>query len=313
MFLYVILLGGLGGLLIGGFGGQFAFSYPAFMGFNSEKLGPLVPFLFITIACGACSGFHGLVCSGTTSKQLECECDAPLVGYGGMLLEAVVALIALACVVILVPGGGGRPDEVFAQGIGTFISVLGVDRTFAVSFALLAFATFVFDTIDVGTRLARYLLEEIFSLRGWVGKIVATLATLALPAVFLSTTFVGADGKVIPSYLVIWPVFGAANQLLAALSLLGLFIWLIRRQKEKRAYLLVGVPMVFMFTMTFWALSASIYKWILAIGAGTRFWLDPIGLVSVALLILGFILVAEGLRSLTQPLPELEALGDPSV
>ncbi|WP_287127819.1 carbon starvation protein A [Candidatus Cyanaurora vandensis] len=308
LFLYVILIGGLVGMFVGTSQGNFPVVYPAFLGFTSEKLGPLFPVLFITIACGACSGFHGLVCSGTTSKQLKCECDAPLVGYGGMLLETVIALIALACVMVLVPGSAGRPDEVFARGIGNFISALGVDRSFAIGFGLLAFATFVFDTIDVATRLARYLLEEIFNWRDNWGKAFATGLTLLLPAILLSLTFTGADGKTIPGYLVIWPVFGAANQLLAALSLLGLFVWLIRRKKEKLAYVFVGLPMAFMMTVTLWALGLATQKWFNGVTGGTRSWADPVGWISLALLVLAVILINEGVRALFQPLPEGEAL-----
>jgi len=302
-FLYTILLGGLVGLLVGGFQGDHVLRYPAFLGFSNDKLGPLVPFLFITIACGACSGFHGMVSSGTTSKQLRCECDAPLVGYGAMLLEGVIALLALACVMVLVPGTTGlNPDAVFASGIGGFLSSLGIPLSFAVSFGMLAFATFVFDTIDVTTRLGRYLLQELFGWRTLAGKTFATLLTLIVPAVLLGLTITGADGKPVPAYLSIWPVFGASNQLLAALSLLGLFVWLIRKEQQRRAIFLVGLPMTFMMTMTLWALLLIIQKWVVGIEAGGRSVLDPVGLASVCLVTLAVGLIFEGVAVLRRPL-----------
>jgi len=303
-FLYTILLGGLVGLLLGGFQGSLALQYPAYLGFSNERIGPLVPFLFITIACGACSGFHGMVSSGTTSKQLRCECDAPMIGYGGMLLEGVIALLALSCVMVLIPGAGGgmNPDAVFASGIGSFLSVLGIPLSFAVSFGMLAFATFVFDTIDVTTRLGRYLLQELFGWRTLAGKTLATLLTLFVPLLLLSFTITGPDGKPIPAYLTIWPVFGASNQLLAALSLLGLFVWLIRREQQRRAIFLVGFPMVFMMTMTLWSLLLTLQRWIVGIEAGSRSLLDPVGIASLCLVTLALGLILEGIAVLRRPL-----------
>jgi carbon starvation protein len=308
-FLYTILLGGLIGLLFGGFQGEHVLRYPAFLGFSNDKLGPLVPFLFITIACGACSGFHGMVSSGTTSKQLRCECDAPLVGYGGMLMEGVIALLSLSCVMVLIPGTkGANPDAVFATGIGGFLSSLGIPLSFAVSFGMLAFATFVFDTIDVTTRLGRYLLQELFGWRTLAGKTLATLLTLVVPAILLGLTITGPDGKPIPAYLSIWPVFGASNQLLAALSLLGLFVWLLRRERQQKAVFLVGLPMAFMMTMTLWSLVIIIQRWMSGISAGSRSVLDPVGIAAVCLLALAVGLIFEGIAVLRRPLEPIAGL-----
>lgn len=326
-FLYTILLGGLAGLLVGGLQGDHMLRYPAFLGFHSEKLGPLVPFLFITIACGACSGFHGLVSSGTTSKQLRCECDAPLIGYGGMLLEGVIALLALASVMVLAPGTTGvTPDAVFATGIGGFLGSLGIPLSFAVSFGMLAFATFVFDTIDVSTRLGRYLLQELFGWNTLAGRTLATFLTLIVPAILLGLSITGTDGKPVPVYLSIWPVFGASNQMLAALSLLGLFIWLVRKEQQRReiflvedmeeelyqyelqkeqrrrAIFLVGLPMFFMMTMTLWSLLLTIRKWMVGIAAGNRTFLDPVGIAAMCLMILAVSLILEGILVLRRPL-----------
>ncbi len=291
-FLYVILIAGVIGIFFGSAANEFHLNFTAFTGTYNDKIGPLFPILFITIACGACSGFHGIVCSGTTSKQLKSECDAPLIGYGGMLLEGVIALIALSTVMILLPSDfRSSPDTVFAVGIGKFISQLGIDLRFAISFGMLAFATFVFDTIDVTTRLGRYLIQELFGFKKNKGKIISTIVTLALPAVLLSTTMISPEGKVIPSYLAVWPIFGASNQLLAALSLIGLFMWVRKLNKGFIEEIIVGVPMVFMTVMTIWALILNIKTWIDSIYAGTRSIADPVGLLSSALVLLALSII----------------------
>jgi carbon starvation protein len=296
-FLYVILIAGIIGIFVGSAVNQFHLNFTAFAGVYNENLGPLFPILFITIACGACSGFHGIVCSGTTSKQLKSECDAPLVGYGGMLLEGVIALIALSTVMILFPSDfRSSPDTVFAFGIGKFISQLGIDLRFAIGFGMLAFATFVFDTIDVTTRLGRYLVQELFGFKENKGKIISTLFTLALPAVLLSTTMITPEGKPIPSYLAVWPIFGASNQLLAALSLIGLFMWVRKLNKGIIEEIIVGIPMVFMTVMTIWALILNIKNWIVSVDVGTRTITDPVGLLSVALVLLALSIIYISLK-----------------
>lgn len=291
-FLYIILIAGIIGILFGSAVQEFTLNFSAFTGFTNDKIGPLFPILFITIACGACSGFHGIVCSGTTSKQLKSECDAPLVGYGGMLLEGVIAIIALSTVMILLPSDfKSSPDTVFAVGIGKFLSILGINLQFAIGFGMLAFATFVFDTIDVTTRLGRYLVQELFGFSEKKGKVIATVITLSLPAVLLSTTMISPDGKVLPSYLAVWPIFGASNQLLAALSLIGLFIWIRKLKKGIIIELIIGFPMVFMTVMTLWALILNINNWFVSIAAGTRTFTDPVGILSIALIILASSLI----------------------
>lgn len=248
-FLYLTLGGGLLGL----FFANPAITWPTFTGFTSANGQSLVPFLFITIACGACSGFHGLVCSGTTSKQIDREPDAHLVGYGGMLLEGVVALLALACVMRLTPGNEltkAGADKIFGLGIGSFLNELGVPLQFAVTFGMLAFATFVYDTLDVSTRLARYLFTEATGWKTRTGGIVGTLATLALPGYVVAQTVTNAQGNPVPAYLVVWPLFGSINQLLAGLTLVGLSLWLAKAKKGKAVRVAVGVPMLFMMGMT---------------------------------------------------------------
>ena len=242
-FLYATLLFGVVGALVGGWsgGGSLAIRWPAFTGFHNEKLGYLFPFLFITIACGACSGFHSIVASGTTCKQVRTERDIKPVGYGAMLLEAMVAVFALSCVMVLPFGAiAGKPDAVYARGIGNFMHLTGVPLQFAVSFGLLAFSSFVFDTLDVCTRLGRYVLQEMTGLRGLPGGAVATLITLAGPALYLWKMPAN-------SFMTFWTIFGTSNQLLASLTLVGVSVWLWRTGRPVWYALL---PALFMIAST---------------------------------------------------------------
>lgn len=218
-------------------------------GFSST--GPaLFPLLFTTVACGACSGFHGLVSSGTTSKQLRQETDAKLVGFGGMLLESLVAVIALATFMIVVPGSPEAtlgPDEIYARGLAHFMGVFGISFTAGVTFGKLAFATFIYDTLDVSTRLGRYVFQEITGLTGRAGAIGGTIATLVVPTIAVFMTFHDVSGNPIPLWKMVWPVFGASNQLLAALTLTGVTIWM---KRENRNFWIVAIPAIFMIVVT---------------------------------------------------------------
>jgi carbon starvation protein len=295
-FLYATLVGGLVGLVLQ----NPAIEFPAFQGFTAANGQTLLPFLFITIACGACSGFHGLVCSGTTSKQVDREPDAHLVGYGGMLLEGVVALIALACVMTLRPGTPlvqQTPDKIFGLGIGNFLNALGVPLQFAVTFGMLAFATFVYDTLDVCTRLARYLFAEFTGWRTRAGAVVGTLVSLGLPFWFVAQTVTDGKGQVVPAYKVIWPLFGSTNQLLAGLTLMGLLLWLVNTGRPRLLQWLVGAPMVFMMGMTMTALAMQVQT-------------APsvtIGAVAVLLLVLAVWITVEATAALVRGRPPVPA------
>jgi len=232
--LYGFLAAGLGGVLLGGF----SVRTPAFLGWTSEGHGPLFPILFVTIACGACSGFHGLVCSGTTSKQLSTEKDAHLVGYGAMLAEGLVAVIALSTV--MMGTTGTRPDEIFAGGIARFLEVFGIPRGFAMTFGFLALTTFIYDTLDVTTRLGRYILQELFGWSGKWGRIWATAATVIPAGYFLMALPNDA-------YAAVWSLFGTSNQLLAALTLTGITVWLVRTGRNPAVAL---YPLLFLIAVT---------------------------------------------------------------
>jgi len=298
-FLYITLGGGLLGLLLS----SPTIEWPAFTGFTSKAGQPLLPFLFITIACRACSGFHGLVCSGTTSKQIDKEPDARLVGYGGMLLEGVVAILALACVMVLRPDSDlaqKPPDKVFGVGVGSFLHHLGVLVQFAVTFGMLAFATFVYDTLDVCTRLARYLFTEFTGWRTRTAGVVGTVVSLLLPAWFVAQTTTDAAGKVIPAYMTIWPLFGSTNQLLAGLTLVGLVLWLANTGRPRLLQWLVGLPMLFMMAMTITALALQIATSRSAV----------MTTVAVVLLVLALWITGEALASLLQRRRALPAARD---
>lgn len=247
--LYLALFAGTVGI----FFGDFTIEQDAFKTWNAAgPTGMLFPFLFVTIACGACSGFHGLVCSGTTSKQIACESDTRPIGYGAMLLEGFVALIALATVMTVSSESvaGMAPGAIYGAGLGRFLTVLiGPENlVFATTFGAMAFSTFVFDTLDVSTRLGRYTLQELFGWDGLGGAIGATLLTLAPPALFLVSADEGA-------YRMFWTLFGTSNQLLAALTLLSISVWL---KRSGRAYWFTLAPMVFVLTITLCALALQI-------------------------------------------------------
>jgi len=231
------------GTLVGGWSskGALAIRWPMFTAFEPKAGMMLFPFLFITIACGACSGFHAIVASGTTCKQLRSERDVRPVGYGAMLLEAMVAIFALTCVMVMARGAAaGNPDLIYARGIGTFMNQVGIDLRFAVGFGLLAFSSFVFDTLDVCTRLGRYVLQEILQVRGLWGGALATLVTLAAPSLYLHLAPAGA-------FATFWTIFGTSNQLLAALTLVGVSVWLGRTGRPVWFALL---PAMFMLAST---------------------------------------------------------------
>lgn len=262
-FLYVALIGGAVGLVISSINGKETIEYPQFLGWTTEKGETLFPLLFIMIACGACSGFHSLIASGTTSKQLRSEKDAKLIGYGAMLLEAMVAIVSLCCVMRLtrdsqlirdLTSQKIGPNAVYAEGIGAFLQTLGVPGQFAVSFALMAFTTFVYDTLDVCTRLGRFIIQELTGWHDAKGRWLGTIVTGAAPAFFVTQTLVGDNGKVQPLWRIFWNLFGASNQLLAALTLLGITVWLWQTRRAWWVWLVAGVPTVWMYAMSSWAL-----------------------------------------------------------
>jgi carbon starvation protein len=295
-FLYATLLVGVVGLI----GGGFRVEQPAVRAW-SDMPKPLFPLLFVTVACGACSGFHAVVSTGTSSKQLRRESDARLVGYGGMLLEGFVALIALATVMMLARNSaelGQSPNQIYASGIARFLGILHVPREQALAFGLLAFATFVYDTLDVCTRLGRYVFQELTGLRGTAGKVIATAATLALPVVTVTLKVHDPAGNLVPIWKVFWTLFGASNQLLAGLTLLALSVWLRRQGKP---WLITALPMVFMMAMTLWALVLVFRPWVRKLAGQPVPATAAEGAAAIVLFVLAVLMVAEAGRILLRP------------
>lgn len=281
------------GIAIGSLFGNLHVQYPAFISWHNPSGLPIFPILFITIACGACSGFHAMVASGTTSRQLYKETDALPVGYGGMLLESVVAIIALATLMALGTSQVNAlkdPNMVYASGIATFLNCIGIPHDFALNFALLAFATFVYDTLDVATRLGRYIFEELAGVRNRFSPYIASFITLLLPAIFLMQKIVDANGNAIPAWKVFWTVFGASNQLLAGFVLLIISLWLFRN-KMKCFHILIATA--FMLITSIFALILIIKPTLtrLASGGGG---ISPNDIIVFVLLGLSAFLIFEG-------------------
>jgi carbon starvation protein len=293
--LYVALGVGVFGI----FFGNLPIAQPAFKSWTGPKLtDSLFPFLFVTIACGACSGFHGLVCSGTTSKQISKESHCQSVGYGAMLLEAFVAVIALATVMFVPPEAvaGRGPGRIYGDGLGHFLTTLiGEEhRTFAVTFGAMAFSTFIFDTIDVATRLGRYILQELFGTTGLGGSMLATFATVIVPATLLLISGPQVPGQP-PTYMLFWTLFGTANQLLAALTLMGITVWLYR---EKRRIWFTLAPCAFVTAVTVWSLFLQIRAALRApLGVNTS---SLNALVGVLLLVLAVYLAVQCAQSIKE-------------
>jgi carbon starvation protein len=297
-FLYLVILFGLWGALFGGF----KLEYPPFTleGMNSSVNGKMIfPLLFITVACGACSGFHGIVSSGTTSKQIRKHKDTLLIGYGAMLMEGLVAALAIATVVMLPKESEIlklEPNLIYANGIARYMGLVRIPFQAALPFALLAFSTFVYDTLDVCTRLARYILQELTGWKSPAGIIAAALICLIIPVLFLM--FTKEKG-----YLLAWPIFGSSNQLLASLILLALSVWLI---KIGRIPLYTILPMLFMMAMTIWSLISLTIPFLQALPKWPAEKISPdiviSGICGIVLLVLSVILVLEAARTLlTKP------------
>jgi len=227
---------------------------------SSESLGYIFPVLFVTIACGAISGFHSLVASGTTSKQLDKESDAKIVGFGGMLIESFLAIIAVGAVVILsrqeyterltIEG----PVALFSTGLGGMIASLGLSETFAVGFVALTVSAFALTTLDTCTRLARFTLQEYFEdMPQPAAQVMAKNRYISTTIVIVLSMLLLGSGE----FSLLWPIFGSANQLLAALALLTIGVWLI---KKKISATFVTIPMFFMFTVTLASLGLFAWK-----------------------------------------------------
>ncbi len=225
-------------------------------------LGTMFPALFVTIACGAISGFHSLVGSGTTSKQLDHERDAKPIAYGGMLIECALALISLCAVGYVwadYVAGTRTPTVVFASGLSGMVSTIpGLGGTKDVIYTLLVLtvSAFCLTSLDTATRLARYMFQEFWLKPGETYKDVTGIkATLCNPIVATAITVVLGVGLGMTGYSKIWPLFGAANQLLAGLALLTVCAWLGNIGRNNKMFY---IPMAFMMVVTIWSLFQTV-------------------------------------------------------
>ena len=225
-------------------------------------LGTMFPALFVTIACGAISGFHSLVGSGTTSKQLDHERDAKPIAYGGMLIECALALISLCAVGYVwadYVAGTRTPTVVFASGLSGMVSTipgLGATKDVIYTLLVLTVSAFCLTSLDTATRLARYMFQEFWLKPGETYKDVTGIkATLCNPIVATAITVVLGVGLGMTGYGKIWPLFGAANQLLAGLALLTVCAWLGNIGRNNKMFY---IPMVFMLVVTLTSLFQTV-------------------------------------------------------
>lgn len=251
--LYILLLGGFIGMLF--YNPEIV--YPAFTAIKTESLGYLFPMLFVTVACGAISGFHSLVASGTTAKQLNVESDAQPVAFGGMLIETFLGILALLTAVTLSSDAFAAdlaakgPVGVFAGGMaGAIAAIPGISfkPEVLVSFVSLIVSAFALTSLDTATRLGRFAFQELAEFmpeklgKPCKNKHIATVLTI-LPAAALMFT---------GQWKAIWPLFGSANQLLASIALLSIAVWFYHRFKVRPVF--VMIPMLVMFLVTCFAL-----------------------------------------------------------
>ncbi len=266
---------------------------PAFTGFQNESLGTLFPILFVTVACGAVSGFHSLVSSGTSSKTVSNEKDMLKVGYGAMILESLLAVVALCVAGAAASADGtaatGTPFQIFSSGVAGFLEMFGIPVYVAQSFMTMCVSALAFTTLDSVCRIGRMSFQELFSVddmehaEGWrkvlCNKYVSTLITLVFGYIL---TQVG--------YSNIWPLFGSANQLLSALVLITLCVFL---KVPGRTMKTLVPPFVIMLIVTFTALIQRFISLVQAFSAGTGvFMVEGLQLiVAVLLMILGVTIV----------------------
>lgn len=298
--------------VVGIVGAHPTLSIPAFTGFvdkaeygSGVSLGSLFPALFVTIACGAISGFHSLVGSGTTAKQLDKEGDARPIAYGGMLIECALALISLCAVGYIwseyVPGGITTPTAVFATGIARMcatIPFLAGAENVIYSMLILAVSAFCLTSLDTATRLARYMFQEFWLEPGQTYKDATGFKKVVTnPYVATIITVVLGIALGMTGYAKIWALFGAANQLLAALGLLAVAAWLGTMGKNNKMFLF---PMAFMLIVTIASLGQTIltnFNTAMA-GTGETMWCWIRAGIGTLLVILAIVLAVEGVQTI---------------
>lgn len=286
--LYAMIIGALLGIVIL----RPEIQMDGFVGFNVNGQ-YLFPVLFVTVACGAISGFHSLVGSGTSAKQLYKESDAKKVGYGAMLIEGLLAVVALITVAyisnaqfgeLLAKGG---PVNVFSEGIANFMMSFGIPFTIGKTFTALAISAFALTSLDTATRLGRFIFQEFFDTNGMDDKEASQKNVLSNKYVSTIITVTCSGLLAVMGYEKIWPIFGSANQLLAAIALMAIAIWLYNTKKGCKEFI---IPIIFMFIVTIVSLVFNIKA-----NIGVNY---PLVIIAFALLVLALILIKEAISYL---------------
>lgn len=286
--------------------------FPAFAGFtvhNANGTQFLFPILFTTVACGAISGFHSLVSSGTTSKQLDKESDAKPIAYGGMLLECVLAIITLCAIgYARVTGHTKGATDIFAGGIAAMIGAIpGLEgmETIMYTLLVLTYSAFCLTSLDTATRLARFMFQEFWLNPGENPKDVKSGFRKLMVNPYFATiiTVVLGISLGMGGFAKIWGLFGAANQLLAAIGLLAVAAWLGNAGKNNKMFLF---PMTFMLVVTISSLVIIVINQLGIINTGTAGW-GPYAQVIIGslLVMLALVLAYEGYHTVSHPHKEM--------
>ena len=294
-----MFIGMIAGAVLGLFVAHPTMNLPMYTGFHNEKLGDMFPILFVTVACGAVSGFHSLVSSGTSSKTVANEKDMLKVGYGAMVLESLLAVLAL-CVAGAAAGADGTPAagtpfQIFSSGVAGFFQMFGVPMYIAQCFMTMCVSALALTSLDAVARIGRMSLQELFSVddmehaEGWrkfiCNKYVSTLLTLFFGFVL---TRIG--------YSNIWPLFGSANQLLSALVLVTLCVFM---KVSGRSNKMLFPPLAIMLCVTTTALVQRTKALVTAFASGSAtFMVEGLQLIiAILLMLLGLIIVVNSLRA----------------
>lgn len=294
-----MFIGMIAGAVLGLFVAHPSMNLPMYTGFHNEKLGDMFPILFVTVACGAVSGFHSLVSSGTSSKTVANEKDMLKVGYGAMVLESLLAVLAL-CVAGAAAGADGTPAagtpfQIFSSGVAGFFQMFGVPMYIAQCFMTMCVSALALTSLDAVARIGRMSLQELFSVddmehaEGWrkfiCNKYVSTLLTLFFGFVL---TRIG--------YSNIWPLFGSANQLLSALVLVTLCVFM---KVTGRSNKMLFPPLAIMLCVTTTALVQRTKALVTAFASGSAtFMVEGLQLIiAILLMLLGLIIVVNSLQA----------------
>ena len=299
--LYAMMIVALVGIFFSAFSGTATFQIPMVTGWKTS-IGTMFPALFITVACGACSGFHSLISTGTSSKQLANEADAKPIGYGSMLIESALGIISLIAVGMVfntyTSGGFGSPAAAFAAGIATMFGT-ETSKVYGTVYALLTLAVSVFalTSLDTGTRLSRFMFSELFLKEGEASYKDATGIRKVLTYPLTGTLIMVGIGCVLGglSLSQIWGLFGAANQLLAGIALMAVAAWLGNVGKNNKMFF---IPMAFMLIATITSLCMTVITKIKTVAGGAAAWGDWFQMLfAAAMVVLAVILVVQGVQT----------------